>query len=262
MDGTHLWCAIYAEIKHRDKATDTDGDGTTDFDEMLAWGNPHIKGAVQRELTEEEKNAAARQRAENAERKRVALAAVLEEGRRTAARAVAPRADDERPDRAARAAALAATGRAMAEQEHQKAAQARAALTNPQVREILTGGQGIGTVVRIENGLPVLVAPNNVVGADTISSDDLWPGGASPLPDLNGQGRTMGIWEAQGGPLTNHAEFAIGGGGSRVVQVDNPFAETQVLLHRHATQVAGTLAAAGINPLARGMSFQTICLSR
>ena len=38
-----FWCMIYPQIKHRDKHTDTDDDGTSDYDEMLLWRNPITK---------------------------------------------------------------------------------------------------------------------------------------------------------------------------------------------------------------------------
>ena len=34
-----LWCAIYPEIAHDDRTKDSDGDGITDYDEMLLWKN-------------------------------------------------------------------------------------------------------------------------------------------------------------------------------------------------------------------------------
>lgn len=60
----------------------------------------------------------------------------------------------------------------------------------------------------------------------------------------------LGIWD--GGKVRNtHVEFR-NGTGSRVTQVDN--AGT---LSEHSTHVAGTLIAAGVNPLVRGMAYAT-----
>lgn len=30
-----LWCGIFRDLKHRNKTTDTDGDGLTDYEEMV-----------------------------------------------------------------------------------------------------------------------------------------------------------------------------------------------------------------------------------
>ena len=102
--------------------------------------------------------------------------------------------------------------------------------------------------VRVEAGNLVFITNDNLVAADTIHTDSLWPGGSSPLPDLTGAGRRVGIWESGGEVYTSHVELA-----GRVVQADaspttNPGA--------HATQVAGTIAASGLKSTARGAAYE------
>lgn len=104
-----------------------------------------------------------------------------------------------------------------------------------------------------ENGRPLYYAPHNISAADTISTVQVWPGGATGF-DLNGANTVIGLWD-QDAVRNTHVEFT-----SRVTQRDGatPF-------DFHATGVAGTLMAAGINTLnvngqivpnaARGMSF-------
>lgn len=94
-----------------------------------------------------------------------------------------------------------------------------------------------------ENGMPFYNTTFNAGGAALINSDKLYPGGSAGL-SLSGAGQTLGIWDA-GRVRLSHQEF-----GGRVTQIDgyptNNF---------HATHVAGTMIAAGVNPAAKGMSY-------
>lgn len=85
--------------------------------------------------------------------------------------------------------------------------------------------------------------PLNRNAADTTNADQLWAGGGLGL-NLTGAGVTVGVWDG-GAILSTHQEF-----GGRVTVIDN------VALSDHATHVAGTIGAAGINPAARGMANQ------
>ncbi len=87
------------------------------------------------------------------------------------------------------------------------------------------------------NGSPLYYAPHNINAADTISTDEVWPGGATGF-DLNGANTLIGLWD-QDAVRDTHVEFT-----SRVIQQDDadPF-------DFHATAVAGTLMSAGINTL-------------
>jgi hypothetical protein len=40
-----FWCGIYRDLRHRNKATDTDGDGLTDYEEMVLGRDPYIEVA-------------------------------------------------------------------------------------------------------------------------------------------------------------------------------------------------------------------------
>ncbi len=97
-----------------------------------------------------------------------------------------------------------------------------------------------------DRGHPMYYVVNNLNAAKTISTDDVWPGGSGGF-SLNGSNTVLGqlgIWDG-GGVLTTHQEF-----GGRTVQTDNPGGT-----HYHATHVAGTMIAAGVDPNAKGMSF-------
>lgn len=116
------------------------------------------------------------------------------------------------------------------------------------VREELPEG-GVLELQRIdESGMPVYYITHfNTRAAATISTNHLWPGGrtnlnlSGSLPALAGR---LGIWDG-GSVLETHQEF-IG----RVIQE-----ESTVTHNDHATHVAGTMMAAGVNSLARGMAF-------
>lgn len=94
------------------------------------------------------------------------------------------------------------------------------------------------------NGMPMYYITNNLNAARTVGVDKLWPGGSSGF-NLTGSGTTLGEWDA-GGVRLSHQEFE-----GRVTQIDNPDS-----IHKHATHVAGTMIAAGIDANAKGMSYQ------
>jgi hypothetical protein len=107
----------------------------------------------------------------------------------------------------------------------------------------------ITTLVGVDAfGMPLyLSTQNNIIAAATIGTNTLWPGGSSGL-NLNGSSLAvkdkLAIWDG-GKVRSSHQEL-----GGRVVQRDN-----SLTISDHSTHVAGTLIAAGINPLAKGMSF-------
>ena len=112
---------------------------------------------------------------------------------------------------------------------------------------------GIAKLVGVDDfGFPIyLQTYNNTIGAATTRANQLWPGGSSGL-NLTGSSIAMsnklGIWEAEDqSPLATHVELT-----GRIVQKDVPTASSG----DHATHVAGTMIATGINPIAKGMAYQ------
>ena len=87
---------------------------------------------------------------------------------------------------------------------------------------------------------------NNTIAAATTGASQLWPGGSTGL-NLSGSSAVMknklGIWD-DGSPLTTHVELT---GRVTVKDAGTP--------SDHATHVAGTMIATGVNPVAKGMSF-------
>lgn len=86
----------------------------------------------------------------------------------------------------------------------------------------------------------------NIGAGRTLSTNKVWPGGTVGV-SLTGAGMTnrLGIWDG-GAVLTSHQEF-----GGRVTQTDG-----SSTLSNHATHVAGTMIASGVDANAKGMSYQ------
>ena len=107
----------------------------------------------------------------------------------------------------------------------------------------------VSELMAIRNGHPVYYTTYNIKSADTIGTDEIWPGGGHGF-SLSGTNMTLGMWDARA-VRTTHVEF-VAGGQSRLIRGDS---YTNFLEDPHPTQVAGTMIAAGINTNARGMSF-------
>ena len=103
---------------------------------------------------------------------------------------------------------------------------------------------GISVLEKVlDDGTLLYVSTYNTGAATTINTDKVYNGGASGL-SLDGSNIVMGIWD--GGMVRNTHQELFG----RVTQLDNPSG-----LSSHATHVAGTMIASGVNPNAKGMAF-------
>ncbi|NDK56492.1 S8 family serine peptidase [Pontibacter fetidus] len=103
--------------------------------------------------------------------------------------------------------------------------------------------QGLDT-----NGLPIyFITDNNARAAATVGTDQVWAGGALGLT-LSGAGSNvkdkLAIWDG-GRVRGSHQELT-----GRIVQKDTPAEASD-----HATHVAGTMVASGVNLLAKGMAY-------
>jgi hypothetical protein len=107
----------------------------------------------------------------------------------------------------------------------------------------------VSAIVSIENGIPRALATCNATAADTVATDELWPGGNTGL-NLTGTNVPIGIWDG-GDVRITHREFSTNG--VRVTDIDG----SSILgVSDHATHVAGTLAAYGVTNQARGMAHR------
>ena len=125
--------------------------------------------------------------------------------------------------------------------DRQKAAEYAAKAGIPPRRE-LPGGKVL-ELQRMTPGLgPVFYITNNIGAADTVSTDDIWPGGLAGL-NLEGAGLIVGEWDG-GAVHPGHPDML------NIIQVDGA---TEI--SGHATHVAGTLVGSGAsNPSAHGMA--------
>ncbi len=130
--------------------------------------------------------------------------------------------------------------------------------TGEKRERILAGGKR-AVMVDLSYGHPAYYSSMSTDTADSISTDELWPGGSSGF-DLGGTGTTIGMWDEEGVRLT-HSEYI-----NRVTQVDSPAS-----INFHATGVAGVLISGGVNDIlsnninigkaAKGMSFEANLLA-
>ena len=115
-------------------------------------------------------------------------------------------------------------------------------------RQVLPNGDVISLEGVDNNGLPVYYTTEfNLYAAATTATDQLWASGNTGL-SLSGSSSFMdgklAIWDG-GNVRGGHQEI------SRRSTANNPDSN----LSNHATHVAGTMIAAGVNPLAKGMAY-------
>jgi len=110
------------------------------------------------------------------------------------------------------------------------------------------------------NGEPIWIVSQNQIAAASISADELWPTNTAPWTssstglDLTGTNVLLGMWEVGGTVRETHSELQ-----GRVIQADGV-----TNLNYHATGVAGTMAAGGVQyfsspasgRLMRGVAYQ------
>lgn len=103
------------------------------------------------------------------------------------------------------------------------------------------------SIIELNNGIPRFLRTQNAVSADTISTDEVLPGGSTGL-NLTGTNTILGIWDGGDVRLT-HREFTTNG--VRAFDLDGA---SPIGVALHPTHVAGTLSSYGVSSAARGMS--------
>lgn len=254
-DGWDDMWRIICRINHRDKTKDTDLDGVTDYEEMILNRDPNVKGPLPAAPLTPEQIAKQKADAEKAEAEHLArMQPKLAAGLLTAARKLPAELKSEWLSAENQKAALADLAQRSAAKEKQQQEAAEQRIPPGPMKELIRTRQ-IRVQRMDENGLPVLIGPYAIAGADSISTDDLWPGGAATgLPDVKGTGRTVGIWDVDGAPFYEHVEFDPATGPSRIIDGDT---DALTYIASHASQVGGVMAAAGTLSGARGMSYES-----
>lgn len=112
-------------------------------------------------------------------------------------------------------------------------------------------------VYDIIDGKPVYISNSNRSSGFAVNVHKLYPSGSLNL-NLTGLGMKVGVWDG-GWVFANHQEFMVDGV-SKVSTPDNPFPSPNQG-DSHATHVAGTVAAKGVNTNARGMAYDAQLIS-
>jgi len=262
MDGDgwcDIWCSLFQrETETRSKKVDTDGDGLTDYEEMVLMRNPVAaeplpKNRSEAELADMNKDAEAkliRSKAEWQLRKEQAFT----NGMRRAAnreKGIIGKREEIQITKLNDLSEKAVKARQNTQEKRLKVQ--KYAEENGYTRQLISEA---GRFSGMAGEYPVFVSGSNQVAAASVSIDELWPASAAPWAsgstglDLTGAGETLAIWEANsfGGVFTNHNDF-----GSRVNQQDGAGVDTT----SHATFVAGTMAGSGAaNTTARGAAYE------
>lgn len=114
------------------------------------------------------------------------------------------------------------------------------------VRQEFADGKVIEIRELLPSGRPLYVQTLNLNAAKTVSTSRVWPGGGGGF-HLTGDGIIIGERDA-GAVRHTHQEF-----GDRVIQRDDAGR-----ISNHATHVAGTLVASGVQANAKGMAYEGI----
>lgn len=250
-------------VTHRDKSLDSDGDGVTDYFELLMGRDPYVKEELLREPTtteiaEAERNAAAARAAaqkewetklaEAAPHRRELIAPerraneAMDQARDAEFTALRQQAAQSLLDQPAKDRALDALAKRLGVSRE---------MPRPEGGKLLLSGEIAGS--------PIYLQSHNFVAAMSVSADELWPTNVAVFSEsttglnLTGSGQTLALWEVDGGVRTTHIELT-----GRAVQKDTATLDTT----GHATAVAGTMAAGGNGTLfgsyaeARGVAYQ------
>ncbi|WP_299177930.1 S8 family serine peptidase [uncultured Chryseobacterium sp.] len=123
---------------------------------------------------------------------------------------------------------------------------------HPEVSKVSYIGKDNGIMVELmdinPNGELIYAKTHNQGAATTARTNTLYSGGSLGI-NIQGQNMIAGEWDGGSARFT-HQEFLVNGFSKINVLDGSPSAN-------HATHVAGTIAAQGINPLVRGVAFNS-----
>jgi Subtilase family len=248
----------------KDNAKDTDEDGVTDYEEMLVGRNATHKEPV---YTKEQLIEQVREGRRQAIKAEIDLEANFQKALEAAKpnlRELIPngqwateRATKEAEDGSAALRILAAREKSSEPQRKFELEAIARKYGVPTTIERPNGGKQI--LIGEEAGGPIYIGSHNVVGAASISADEVWPVDAVAWPHsdantglgLTGAGQTLSLWEPDGGVRTSHSDFGV-----RVTQKDS----SAVAASGHPSNVAGTMAGGGATTLfglraSRGVAY-------
>lgn len=149
---------------------------------------------------------------------------------------------DRKTVQAAKLAALAGKLREKQVARRKRAEEKAGSLGMP-VRQVFQDGREVELQALEDGRAPEYYITANTVSADTISTDEVRPGAANSY-GLSGNTVRIGMWDS-GAVRNTHQELV-----QRIIQKDVPPGPSA-----HSTAVAGTIAASGVQPAARGMAY-------
>lgn len=133
-------------------------------------------------------------------------------------------------------------------QQQQQRAKIYAVENNIPIRKVSSEGKII-ELIDVVDGKPIFYTTDNLGAATTTRANKLWTNGGLNL-SIEGEGYDkVAIWDG-GAVSTTHSEFN-NTGTARVTQMDNA---SQI--SDHATHVAGTIVAGGVDNNAKGMAHK------
>lgn len=109
---------------------------------------------------------------------------------------------------------------------------------------VLEDGGKVLYLRNIVDDKPLYISDDNLESAEIVSADQVKNGGALGL-NLTGAGEVIGLWEAGNVPRLTHVEFE-----GRAISLEGP----GVVADNHASHVAGTIMAGGMDDDALGFS--------
>jgi hypothetical protein len=116
--------------------------------------------------------------------------------------------------------------------------------THSILRRQNTDHGGVREIIDVHQGTPIYAQTANLGAAKTSHADKIWSGGAMGLSVTGINIPAFGQWDA-GPPLSVHREMK-----GRVTE------KSTGAHSNHATHIAGTMVAAGIDSAARGMAYE------
>ncbi|MGC6523394.1 MAG: S8 family serine peptidase [Flavobacteriaceae bacterium] len=115
------------------------------------------------------------------------------------------------------------------------------------------------TIVDVVDNKPLFITTHNDTAAKATRADFMHQGGGLGL-NIEGQNMYVGVWDG-GNVLIDHQEFYGTFPNSNVIRVTTPDFEIEQSYSDHGTHVAGTIAAKGAEPQAKGMAPRATVVS-
>lgn len=139
-------------------------------------------------------------------------------------------------------------------EKEKKAALAYAQLRNIPISYTTKEGSYVELQYMLKDGTLIYYQTHNADASAATRANHLNSGGSTGL-NLDGLDMIAYVWD-EGHPRVTHQEFDSPSGMDRVLLIDTASEGDSISLNSHATHVTGTIAASGVDTLAKGMAPQ------